>query len=59
MDISINYATVNLIEERFDLGIRFGRSVEDGIVARRLTGEIREGLFFRPDTPNGTGYREP
>ncbi|OOF41679.1 LysR family transcriptional regulator [Rodentibacter mrazii] len=48
LDISINNATVNLIEERFDLGIRFGNSLEDGMVARKLTGDIREGLFISP-----------
>lgn len=48
LDISINNATVNLIDERFDLGIRFGNRVEDGMVACKLTGEIREGLFISP-----------
>lgn len=48
LDISINNATVNLIDEQFDLGIRFGNHLEEGIVARRLTGEIREGLFLSP-----------
>ncbi|MBF0784243.1 LysR family transcriptional regulator [Muribacter muris] len=48
LDISINNAAVNLIEERFDLGIRFGNSLEDGMVAHKLTGEIREGLFISP-----------
>lgn len=45
LDISINNATVNIIDEKFDLGIRFGNSLEDGIVARRLTPPIREGLY--------------
>ena len=45
LDISINNATVNIIEEKFDLGIRFGHALEDGIVARPLTSPIREGLF--------------
>ncbi len=49
LDISINNASVNLIEERFDLGIRFGNHLEEGMIARQLTRNIREGLFISPD----------
>ncbi len=37
--------TVNIIEERFDLGIRFGDILEGGVVARPLMKPFREGLY--------------
>lgn len=46
LDISINNATVNLINNHLDLGIRFGHNVDEGMVTRKLTSEIREGLFI-------------
>lgn len=43
LEISVYDGTVNIIEERFDLGIRFGDILEGGVVARPLMKPFREG----------------
>lgn len=45
LEISINDAAVNIISEGFDMGIRFGDRVEEGMVARQLTPPTKEALF--------------
>lgn len=45
LEISVYDGTVNLIDERFDLGIRFGDIVEESVVARQLMKPFREGLY--------------
>ncbi|WP_233444055.1 type 2 periplasmic-binding domain-containing protein [Aggregatibacter actinomycetemcomitans] len=37
----------NLIEDGFDLGIRFGNRLNEGIVARKLMNPFKEGLYVR------------
>ncbi|AGO56621.1 putative transcriptional regulator [Serratia plymuthica 4Rx13] len=72
LEVSVYDGTVNIIDERFDLGIRFGDILEGGVVARQLMKPFREGLyassayleaFGTPTTPaelhqhNLIGYR--
>lgn len=45
LEISINDATVNIISEGIDLGIRFGDRLEEGMVAKQLTSPMHEALF--------------
>lgn len=45
LEISVYDGTVSIIEERFDLGIRFGDILEGGAVARPLMKPFREGLY--------------
>ena len=45
LEISVYDGTVNIIKERFDLGIRFGDILEGGVVARPLMKPFREGLY--------------
>lgn len=45
LEISVYDGTVNIIDERFDLGIRFGDILEGGVVARPLMKPFREGLY--------------
>ncbi|WP_316425990.1 LysR family transcriptional regulator [Klebsiella oxytoca] len=45
LEISVYDGTVNIIEERFDLGIRFGDILEGGVVARPLMKHFCEGLY--------------
>ena len=45
LEISINDATVNIISEGIDLGIRFGDRLEEGMVAKQLTPPMHEALF--------------
>lgn len=45
LEISVYDRTVNIIEERFDFGIRFGDILEGGVVARPLMKPFREGLY--------------
>lgn len=44
-DVSIDDGTRDLVADGFDLGIRFGHSLAEGVVARPLTGPIRMGLY--------------
>lgn len=45
LEISVNDGTINIIDERFDVGIRFGDILEGGVVARPLMKPFREGLY--------------
>lgn len=45
LEIFVYDGTLNIIDERFDLGIRFGDILEGGVVARQLMKPFREGLY--------------
>ena len=45
LEISVYDGTINMIEEKFDLGIRFGDILEGGVVARPLMKPFSEGLY--------------
>ncbi len=45
LEISVHDGTVDLLEQGYDMGIRFGDRVEEGMIARRLTAPFREGLY--------------
>lgn len=45
LEISLNDALVNLVEEQFDLGIRFGNRLDESMVARKLLSPFKEGLY--------------
>ena len=49
LEISINDGTVDIIEQGFDLGIRFGDKVAEGMIARPLTSSKLDALFASPD----------
>ncbi|WP_415894163.1 LysR family transcriptional regulator [Neptuniibacter sp. PT8_73] len=49
LEVSISDATVDLISEGLDLGIRFGHKVQEGMIARQLTAPIKEALFASDD----------
>ncbi|WP_047041993.1 LysR family transcriptional regulator [Vibrio mexicanus] len=49
LEVSISDANVDILNQGFDMGIRFGDRVEEGMVARRLTGAMHEALFATPD----------
>ncbi|WP_289107333.1 LysR family transcriptional regulator [uncultured Pseudoalteromonas sp.] len=46
LEISVNDATVNILNEGFDVGIRFGDRISPEMVARQLTKPMREVLFI-------------
>lgn len=45
LEVSVYDGTINIIDEKFDLGIRFGDILEGGVVARQLMKPFREGLY--------------
>ena len=45
LEISIDDKVVNILDEGFDIGIRFGHRVDEGMVARALTSSMKEALF--------------
>ncbi|NOH33101.1 LysR family transcriptional regulator [Vibrio chagasii] len=45
LEISISDATVDILKDGIDLGIRFGDKVEEGMVARPITPRLKEALF--------------
>ncbi|KWS85721.1 LysR family transcriptional regulator [Pseudomonas syringae] len=45
LEISIYDGTIDILDHGFDLGIRFGDRLEEGMVARRLMEPFREGLY--------------
>lgn len=48
LEISVSDAAIDILKEGFDLGIRFGDRVEEGMVARQLTAPMKEALFASP-----------
>jgi DNA-binding transcriptional LysR family regulator len=55
LEISISDATIDIVREGFDLGIRFGDRIEQGMVARKLTSPLTEAVFVSPDYPETHG----
>ncbi|WED23433.1 LysR family transcriptional regulator [Vibrio sp. JC009] len=49
LEISVSDAAVNIISEGYDLGIRFGDRIEEGLIARPLTTPMKETLFASPE----------
>jgi DNA-binding transcriptional LysR family regulator len=49
LELSASDATVNIISQGFDAGIRFGDRIEEGMVARALTPPIKDALFASPE----------
>ncbi|GAA6167385.1 LysR family transcriptional regulator [Sessilibacter corallicola] len=45
LEVVISDATMNLVSENIDIGIRFGHKVEEGMVAKQLTHSMKEALF--------------
>lgn len=45
LEVSVYDGTINIVDERYDLGIRFGDILEGGVVARQLMAPFREGLY--------------
>lgn len=48
LEISLHDGTVDIIEQGFDLGIRFGDRVAEGMVAKQIVGEKKDALFASP-----------
>ncbi|SMB80060.1 transcriptional regulator, LysR family [Pasteurella testudinis DSM 23072] len=49
LEISVYDGTIDLLNEGFDLGIRFGNTIEEDMVASRLLAPFQEGLFVSAD----------
>lgn len=45
LELSINDGTINLVGQGFDLGIRFGDALEEGMVAREVYPSFNMGLY--------------
>ncbi|MDH2999366.1 LysR family transcriptional regulator [Chelonobacter oris] len=45
LEISVYDGTVDIIKQGFDLGIRFGSSIEENMVARKLLAPFKGGLY--------------
>ena len=45
LEFSINNATVDLVAEHFDLGLRLGHSLNDNVIAKRVYPTMRQGLY--------------
>ncbi|PSW17644.1 LysR family transcriptional regulator [Photobacterium sanctipauli] len=48
LEVSVSDATIDIIAAGFDIGIRFGDKVEEGMIARQLTQPMKEALFASP-----------
>ncbi|TMO58280.1 LysR family transcriptional regulator [Pseudoalteromonas phenolica] len=48
LEISISDAAIDILKEGYDLGIRFGDRVQEGMVAKALTEPMKEALFVSP-----------
>lgn len=48
LEISVSDAAVDIIGEGFDVGIRLGDRIEEGLVAKRLSPPMREALVAAP-----------
>ncbi|WP_394151437.1 LysR family transcriptional regulator [Vibrio maritimus] len=49
LEISISDAAIDILNEGFDLGVRFGDRVEEGMVAKKLTSPTKEAFFASKD----------
>lgn len=56
LELSLSDATVNIIKDGFDAGIRFAHKVEEGMVSVRLTPPLVQTIFASPEylEANGT-----
>lgn len=45
LEISLNDALADFVKDGFDLGVRFGNHLEDGMVARQLMRPFKEGIY--------------
>lgn len=48
LELSLCDGTINILDAGYDLGIRFGDTLEEGMVARRLLPPFAEGLYAAP-----------
>tara|TARA_B100002003_G_scaffold33689_1_gene28865 strand:+ start:16752 stop:17675 length:924 start_codon:yes stop_codon:yes gene_type:complete len=55
LEVALADAVVDIVEEGFDLGIRFGDRVKDSMVAMELEPKMREALFVSPEYANTRG----
>ena len=49
LKLSLCDGTINILDAGYDLGIRFGDTLEEGMVARRLLPPFAEGLYAAPE----------
>ena len=49
LEVSISDEAINIIEEGFDLGVRIGDRVEEGMVATLLSAPMKDALFASKD----------
>ncbi len=49
LEVTISDATLDIVKEGIDLGIRFGHKVEQDMIAKPLTADLAEALFASPD----------
>ncbi len=55
LEIHISDATLDIVKDGHDVGIRFGDKVEQGMVARQLTSPMQEALFASEEYLNEYG----
>ncbi|KIF48189.1 LysR family transcriptional regulator [Vibrio owensii 47666-1] len=48
LEVSVSDKAIDIIRDGFDMGIRFGDRVEEGMIARQLTLPVKEALFASP-----------
>ncbi|MCS3429565.1 LysR family transcriptional regulator [Klebsiella sp. BIGb0407] len=58
LELSINDGAVGLVDEGFDLGIRFGDTVSEGMVARKIYPAFRMGLYASEEYIKKYGFPE-
>ncbi|WP_260261787.1 LysR family transcriptional regulator [Vibrio intestinalis] len=49
LELIISDATLDIVKEGIDMGIRFGNKLEPGMVAKKLTNPLVESLFASPE----------
>lgn len=49
LELSLCDGIINILDAGYDLGIRFGDTLEEGMVARRLLPPFAEGLYAAPE----------
>lgn len=58
LEISLSDATVNIIKDGFDAGIRFAHKIEEGMVSVRLTPPLVQTIFASPEYLEANGTPE-
>ncbi|MCR9940368.1 LysR family transcriptional regulator [Vibrio owensii] len=58
LEISVSDKAIDIIRDGFDMGIRFGDRVEEGMIARQLTLPVKEALFASPSYVEQYGLPE-